>query len=238
MTHSNWCRPSSPSRRRHRGARRAQPPLAGDQRQAGPRRAPGRPIHGGHASFAFGLALAQPDVKVVLFDSEGDLLMNLGALPTIAEKAPRNFYHFVMDNECYATTGGQPVPNSRASATTSSPRGRATRPPTRWTNPGGLRQQRGRILEEPGPVLVALKIVPEVENLPIGSGYDGRRGPWKRCSGAFSRSWESVPAPLTGATCESSGTPRGSRASRRGRAPGPPVRDLRLGTGVDRGPVH
>src|SRR3546814_6095678 len=64
---------------------------------------------GGHAGFAFGLALAQPDRKIILFDSEGDLLMSLGILTTIAEQAPKNFYHFMLDNECYATTGGQPV---------------------------------------------------------------------------------------------------------------------------------
>ena len=63
----------------------------------------GDPAMGGHASFGMGLALAQPDQKVVLFDSEGDVLMNLGALVTIAEKAPENFYHFMLDNECYAT---------------------------------------------------------------------------------------------------------------------------------------
>ena len=39
--------------------------------------------------------------------------MSLGALPTIAEQAPKNFYHFMLDNECYATTGGQPVPNAK-----------------------------------------------------------------------------------------------------------------------------
>ena len=50
---------------------------------------------------------------MVLFDSEGDILMNMGALPTIAEKNPSNFYHFMLDNECYATTGGQPVPNAK-----------------------------------------------------------------------------------------------------------------------------
>ena len=73
----------------------------------------GDPAMGGHASFACGLALAQPDKKVIVFDSEGDLLMNLGILPTIAEQAPKNFYHFLLDNECYATTGGQPVPNAK-----------------------------------------------------------------------------------------------------------------------------
>ena len=40
----------------------------------------GDPAMGGHAGFALGLALAQPDRRVVLFDSEGDILMSLGML--------------------------------------------------------------------------------------------------------------------------------------------------------------
>ena len=39
--------------------------------------------------------------------------MNMGIIATIAGKQPQNFYHFLMDNECYATTGGQPVPNAQ-----------------------------------------------------------------------------------------------------------------------------
>src|ERR1700723_3405548 len=73
----------------------------------------GDPAMGGHAGFALGLALAQPKRKIVLFDSEGDILSSLGRRPTIAEQAPANFYHFLLDNEVYATTGGQPVPNAK-----------------------------------------------------------------------------------------------------------------------------
>ena len=39
--------------------------------------------------------------------------MSLGQLVTIAEQAPANFYHFILDNEVYATTGGQPVPGAK-----------------------------------------------------------------------------------------------------------------------------
>jgi len=73
----------------------------------------GDPAMGGHAGFALGLALARPERQLVLFDSEGDILMSLGMLATIAEQAPANFYHFLLDNEVYATTGGQPVPNAK-----------------------------------------------------------------------------------------------------------------------------
>ena len=64
-------------------------------------------------SAAFGLALGVPEEKIVLFDAEGALLMNLGVLASIAGKKPKNFFHFLLDNECYATTGGQPVPNAK-----------------------------------------------------------------------------------------------------------------------------
>src|SRR3981081_745520 len=73
----------------------------------------GDPAMGGHSGFGMGLALARPERKVVLFDSEGDILMSLGMLATIAEQAPANFYHFLLDNEIYATTGGHPVPNAK-----------------------------------------------------------------------------------------------------------------------------
>ena len=72
----------------------------------------GDPSMGGHAGLGLGLALARPDKKVMLFDSEGDIQMSLGILATVAEQAPPNLYHFLIDNGVYATTGGQPVPNA------------------------------------------------------------------------------------------------------------------------------
>jgi sulfopyruvate decarboxylase subunit beta len=124
---------------------------------------------GGHAGFALGLALAQPNRKVVLFDSEGDILMSLGMLATIAEQAPANFYHFLLDNEVYATTGGQPVPNAknvkydRLALAAGYPRAQA------FDRLDDLDRALPEILGRPGPVFVALKVYPEIENAPIGS---------------------------------------------------------------------
>ncbi len=119
-------------------------------------------------SAALGLALSLPQEKVVLFDSEGALLMNMGILATIAGKKPKNFFHFLLDNECYATTGGQPVPNAEE------------------INYAGVAKEAGyaasysfddleefatnvdQIMKETGPVFVAIKVVPQVENEPIG----------------------------------------------------------------------
>jgi thiamine pyrophosphate-dependent acetolactate synthase large subunit-like protein len=128
----------------------------------------GDPAMGGHASFAFGLALARPQNKVVIFDSEGDLLMGLGVLPTIAEQQPKNFYHFMLDNECYATTGGQPVPNAKHVAYDVLARGAGYPRVFAFDNLETFSINIEAILSQPGPVFVAMKVVPEVENKPIG----------------------------------------------------------------------
>lgn len=127
----------------------------------------GDPAMGGHASFALGIALARPRDQVVVFDSEGDLLMGLGALATIAEQRPPNLYHFLLDNECYATTGGQPVPNARGIAYDALARAAGYPRAYAFEHLESLAIALERILEEPGPVLVAMKVVPEIENLPI-----------------------------------------------------------------------
>jgi sulfopyruvate decarboxylase subunit beta len=126
------------------------------------------PAMGGHAAFAFGLALAQPGEKVVLFDSEGDLQMGLGILATIAEHRPANFYHFLFDNECYATTGGQPVPNAKHMAYDIVARGAGYSNAYAYDNLENFAVNLERTLAEPGPVLVALKVAPEIQNEPIG----------------------------------------------------------------------
>ena len=60
-------------------------------------------------SIGLGLAMAQPELKVIVYDGDGSLLMNLGALATIAAVRPKNLIHIVWDNRSYAMTGGQPT---------------------------------------------------------------------------------------------------------------------------------
>jgi thiamine pyrophosphate-dependent acetolactate synthase large subunit-like protein len=53
------------------------------------------------SSTALGLALALPKRKIVAVDSDGNLLLNLGVLGTIANEAPKNLTVVVMDNGNY-----------------------------------------------------------------------------------------------------------------------------------------
>jgi thiamine pyrophosphate-dependent acetolactate synthase large subunit-like protein len=64
------------------------------------------------SSLGLGLALARPDLKIVVLDGDGGLLTNLGSMVTIAHMAPPNLIHFVFENGVYRTTGGQPIPGT------------------------------------------------------------------------------------------------------------------------------
>jgi thiamine pyrophosphate-dependent acetolactate synthase large subunit-like protein len=59
------------------------------------------------SSIGLGLAMVQPDLRVVVLDGDGALLMNLGSLATIGWTRPSNLVVIVWDNQVYGTTGGQ-----------------------------------------------------------------------------------------------------------------------------------
>jgi thiamine pyrophosphate-dependent acetolactate synthase large subunit-like protein len=123
----------------------------------------------GHSTPAmFGIALGLPEQKVVHFDTEGALLMNLGVLTSIAGKNPKNFIHFLLDNGCYATTGGQPVPNSENIDYAMIAKGAGYPATYSFNDLEDLSLHLNEIMEKEGPVFVSIKVLPEVENLPIG----------------------------------------------------------------------
>jgi phosphonopyruvate decarboxylase len=65
---------------------------------------------GGASSLGLGLALARPQRRVIVFDGDGSLLMQLGSLATIAGARPRNLIHLLFKNGVYHTSGAQEIP--------------------------------------------------------------------------------------------------------------------------------
>ena len=59
------------------------------------------------SAIGLGLTLTREETATVVFDGDGNLLMNLGILPLVAAQAPRRFVHVVFDNEVYGSTGNQ-----------------------------------------------------------------------------------------------------------------------------------
>jgi thiamine pyrophosphate-dependent acetolactate synthase large subunit-like protein len=62
---------------------------------------------GGAAMMGLGLALAQPARPVLVVTGDGEMLMGVGSLATIAVQRPRNLAVLVLDNEHYGETGMQ-----------------------------------------------------------------------------------------------------------------------------------
>src|SRR5262245_21258748 len=68
---------------------------------------------GGAAMVGLGLALAQPARRVLVIVGDGEMLMGLGSLATVAVEAPPNLAIVVLDNERYAETGMQQTHTGR-----------------------------------------------------------------------------------------------------------------------------
>jgi phosphonopyruvate decarboxylase len=62
---------------------------------------------GGAVAMGLGLALAQPDRKVLVITGDGELLMNVGTLATVAVRNPPNLAIVCVDNGHYGETGYQ-----------------------------------------------------------------------------------------------------------------------------------
>ena len=119
------------------------------------------------SSLGLGLALAQPDKKVFVLDGDGSLLMNLGALVTMANKAPTNLLHFLFNNGVYAVTGGQPIPGAEQTDWDGMAKAAGYASVFSFDNLEDLTTGMDEVLEAQGPVFVHLQVEPQIENTPV-----------------------------------------------------------------------
>ena len=67
------------------------------------------------SSIGLGIALARPELEVVVFDGDGSVLMNLGGLTTLARYRPPNLVQVIFDNESLLSVGGFPTATATGS---------------------------------------------------------------------------------------------------------------------------
>jgi sulfopyruvate decarboxylase subunit beta len=67
------------------------------------------------SSTGLGLALCLPQQRIVVFDGDGSVLMNLGGFTTLARYQPKNLVHVIFDNESLLSVGGFPTATSTGS---------------------------------------------------------------------------------------------------------------------------
>ncbi len=65
---------------------------------------------GGAGMIGLGLAIAEPDRQVMVITGDGEALMGIGALATVAAQKPNNLSIVVLDNEHFGETGMQEKP--------------------------------------------------------------------------------------------------------------------------------
>src|SRR6266508_6028336 len=102
------------------------------------------------------IALGCPDRRVIVFDGDGSLLMQLGSIATIAGAAPRNFTHLLFKNGVYHTSGSQETPGGAGTDFAAMARAAGYRNAYTFDDLEEFRIRLPEILAEDGPVLVQL----------------------------------------------------------------------------------
>lgn len=115
----------------------------------------------GHAtSYGLGIALAQPNRRVIVCNGDGSMLMSLGSMVTIASESPPNLAVIIMDNGVYEVTGGQPVPRRPDFAGLA--RSSGINDVHRFDDAASWTREADRVLAASGTKVVVLDIAPDL----------------------------------------------------------------------------
>lgn len=110
------------------------------------------------SSHGLGLALANPEKEVLIFDGDGSILMNLGSLVTIASAAPRNLHHFIFENGVYEVNGAHPIPGQGKVDFAAMAKAAGYKQVTTFTELEVFKTELEQFLKTPGPSLAVMKI--------------------------------------------------------------------------------
>lgn len=116
---------------------------------------------GGAAMVGFGLAIAQPRRMVLVLTGDGEMLMGLGALATIAVEHPPNLRIVVLDNERYGETGQQLTHTARGTDLAAAAQACGFRDTRIVREQPGVSALRAAIHSHDGPLLAVVKVSPD-----------------------------------------------------------------------------
>ena len=116
-------------------------------------------IMGGAAMVAFGIALSQPDRRVVVITGDGELLAGIGSLATIGVEKPKNLSIVVIDNQAYGATGNQHTHTARGVDLVGIADASGFDPTELITDNKGLEGAIENIYNKPGPYFAVVKVM-------------------------------------------------------------------------------
>jgi thiamine pyrophosphate-dependent acetolactate synthase large subunit-like protein len=109
-----------------------------------------------------GLASARPNNKVLVITGDGDMLMGVGALATVAHVQPRNLMIVVLDNERYGETGGQPTHTAGVTDLAAMAAGAGISDTGTIRSEAELARMTEAVHANDGPAFYAVKVAPEM----------------------------------------------------------------------------
>lgn len=113
---------------------------------------------GGAAMTGLGIALAQPSKRVLVATGDGEMLMGIGALATIALQAPKNLTVCVFDNERYGETGMQTTHTASVTDLALTAQGMGIKNASVIEDEAGLQSQLDEMTKGEGPVFRVIKV--------------------------------------------------------------------------------
>jgi len=113
---------------------------------------------GGAVPVGLGLALAQPKNRVLVATGDGEILMGLGSLATVAVQAPANLTIVVFDNEHYGETGMQLSATADKADIAAVATGCGIKSAVTINNDKELKKVLPKLFKSPGPSLWVIKV--------------------------------------------------------------------------------
>ena len=113
---------------------------------------------GGAVPTGLGLALAQPSKRVLVATGDGEMLMGIGALATVAVQAPKNLAICVFDNERYGETGMQTTHTASVADLALTAQGLGIKNTGTITDESELKADLDAIVNADGPVFRSIKV--------------------------------------------------------------------------------
>ena len=115
---------------------------------------------GAAVPMGLGMALSAPDRKVAVITGDGELLMGIGALVTIASVQPQNLTVVCQDNSLHGETGGQKGHTAETANLEAIAQGAGIASTMTISEPGQITNAAAFIAEAPGPRCLLSRILP------------------------------------------------------------------------------
>ena len=115
---------------------------------------------GSAVAMGLGVAMSAPDRNVAVINGDGEMLMGIGSLVTVASMQPRNLTIVCEDNSMHGETGGQKGHTTATADLEAIARGAGIRSTMTISEPSQVAEAAAFIANQPGPRFLVVRVLP------------------------------------------------------------------------------